>query len=165
MPMLRIAPGKEKDFRYFQEWLTASAALDRIIEATETDAYRSQWQTIEVTDNALSRPVGSLSMRRIPNAPANTISPLSGSRLRRSKMWVDLYVVEKLRELDDQRVARIPVDELRKLESGRLPVFGRLAASVGRSMRRVGEALELWATPAGERETLRVALARAHRSD
>jgi hypothetical protein len=80
-------------------------------------------------------------------------------------MWVDVYVAEKQRELDNQRLARIPVDELRKLESERPSALGRAAASAGRSMRRMGEALELWATPASEREVLRVALARTRRPD
>lgn len=80
-------------------------------------------------------------------------------------MWVDLYVAEKLRELDDYRLARIPVDELRKLKSRRLPVIGGLAQLAGRSLRRIGGALELWATPANEREPLRVALTRARKSD
>ncbi len=80
-------------------------------------------------------------------------------------MWVHLYVAEKIRELDEERLARIRIAELRKLESQRPPVFGRVAAGSGRAMRRIGEALELWATPANEREVVRVALARARRSD
>ena len=80
-------------------------------------------------------------------------------------MWVQLYVNEKLRELDEVRLARIASAELRKIESQRPSVLGRLAGLAGRSLRQFGEALELWATPAGERENVRVALARARRSD
>ncbi len=36
--MLRASPGKEKEFRYFQQWLEASAAIDRIIEETEPES-------------------------------------------------------------------------------------------------------------------------------
>jgi len=80
-------------------------------------------------------------------------------------MWVHLYVAEKTRELDQQRLAYIHYAELTKLRAQGLPVFGRLAAVTGRSMRRLGEALELWATPQSEREHLRVALVRSRRSD
>jgi len=33
--MLEVEPGREEEFRYLQRWLTASAALDRLIEAAE----------------------------------------------------------------------------------------------------------------------------------
>jgi len=80
-------------------------------------------------------------------------------------MWIHLYVAEKIRELDEERLACIRIAELRRLESDRLPVYGRVAAVSGRAMRRVGEALELWATPANERDVVRVALARTRRSN
>lgn len=80
-------------------------------------------------------------------------------------MWVHLYVNEKLRELDEVRLARISSADLKALMSQRPSLFGRVAAVSGRSLRRFGEALEIWATLPGERETLRVALARARRSD
>jgi hypothetical protein len=80
-------------------------------------------------------------------------------------MWASVYVAEKLRELDRERLSPINHKELQKLTSRRPPVFGWLAGTAGRLLRRVGETLELWATPASERETLRVALARARRSD
>ena len=80
-------------------------------------------------------------------------------------MWVHLYVAEKTRELDHQRLAQIHYAELKKLRAHGLPVFGRMAGATGRSMRRVGEALEMWATRASEREHVRVGLARSRRSD
>jgi hypothetical protein len=80
-------------------------------------------------------------------------------------MWANVYVAEKLRELDRERLVHIKHAELQKLGSRRPAVFRRPAGAAGRSLRRVGETLELWATPANERETLRVALARARRSD
>ena len=80
-------------------------------------------------------------------------------------MWVHIYVAEKTRELDQQRLAYIHYEELKKLRAHGFPVFGRLAAITGRWMRRIGEALELWATPPSEREHLRVALVRSRRSD
>lgn len=36
--MLSVAPGREDDFAYFRAWLSASAAVDRIIALTEEDA-------------------------------------------------------------------------------------------------------------------------------
>jgi hypothetical protein len=33
--MLKIADGREEDFRYFQGWLATNAAISRIVEATE----------------------------------------------------------------------------------------------------------------------------------
>jgi len=80
-------------------------------------------------------------------------------------MWANVYVAEKLRELDRERLAHIRYAELQKLRSRRPRVFSGPASAVGRSLRRVGETLELWATPASERETLRVVLARARRSE
>lgn len=80
-------------------------------------------------------------------------------------MWVHIYVAEKTRELDQQRLAYIHYAELKKLRAYGFPIFGRLAAVTGRSMRRIGEGLELWATPASEREHLRVAPVRSRRSD
>jgi hypothetical protein len=80
-------------------------------------------------------------------------------------MWANIYVAEKVRELDRERLAHIKHAELQELASRRRPRFGSLAGAAGRSLRRLGEALELWATPASERETVRVAIARARRYD
>ena len=80
-------------------------------------------------------------------------------------MWVRLYVAEKTRELDQERLAHIHYSELKKLRAHGHPVYGRIAGATGRSMRRIGEALELWARPASEREHLRVSPVRARRSD
>ncbi len=33
--MLRVEPGREEEFEALGAWLTASAALDRVVEATE----------------------------------------------------------------------------------------------------------------------------------
>jgi hypothetical protein len=76
-----------------------------------------------------------------------------------------LYIAEKLREFDEDRLARIRYVDLRRLESQRASALGRTLGAAGRWMRRLGEALELWATPAHERETLRVALARTRRPE
>jgi hypothetical protein len=80
-------------------------------------------------------------------------------------MWFHLYVAEKLRALDEERLARIDPTELEALRKQRPTALGRLTAIAGRSLRRFGEALELWATPAGEREHVRVALTRVRRPD
>lgn len=164
--MLRISPGREKEFRYFQEWLAASAALEEIIDATEADVDGGSPRGNASTDNALSRLIGSVIVTpRLESAGQPFATAFSQAGRGRNTMWVHLYVAEKIRELDEEPLARIRIAELRKLESRRPPVFGRVAAGSGRAMRRVGEALELWATPANEREVVRVALARARSSD
>jgi hypothetical protein len=53
--MLRITPGNEKEFRYFQEWLTARAALDRVVAATEPEADGGWWGPYAATDMPLPR--------------------------------------------------------------------------------------------------------------
>jgi hypothetical protein len=79
-------------------------------------------------------------------------------------MWANIYVDEKLRELDRERLARIPLKEPPMREPRKAPPAGRLAAAVGRSLREMGEALELWATPTAEHEKSTIALARARKS-
>lgn len=162
---MTISPGKETEFSYFQQSLAVSAALDRVIEATEADWVGTLSIRDSATDNVLSRLIGSLSSKDLTGAGQYRAEAVPGSGHRRSTMWVDVYVAEKLSQLDDQRLARIPLDELRKLESWRPSAAGRVAAAVGRSMRRAGEALELWATPASERDMLRISLARARRPE
>jgi hypothetical protein len=53
--MQRITPGNEKEFRYFQEWLTARAALDCVVAATEPEADGGWWGPYAATDMPLSR--------------------------------------------------------------------------------------------------------------
>jgi hypothetical protein len=62
---------------------------------------------------------------------------------RRFAMWANIYVAEKVRELDRERLAHIKHAELQKLASWRRPRVGSLAVVAGRSLRRLGEALEL----------------------
>ena len=164
--MLRISPGREEEFRYFQDWLAASAALERVIDATERGADGSSRRCIAATDKAMSLVSSSLNERDFEKVRGRVLYPRSSARaVGGCAMWANVYVAEKLRELDRERLARVKHAELQKLMSRRSPVFGRLAGSAGRSLRRFGEALELWATPASERETPRVALARTRRSD
>ena len=63
--MLWISPGKEEDFRYLQEWFAANAALHQVIEANEVDGDGMVASSKCCTDNALSRPPGSLRMSRV----------------------------------------------------------------------------------------------------
>jgi hypothetical protein len=57
-----------------------------------------------------------------------------------------LYVAEKLAEMELERAAhRAPRPAL---DARKRRMLGRPAAVVGRRMRRFGEALECWATPA-----------------
>lgn len=70
-------------------------------------------------------------------------------------MWTHLYVAEKLRQLDQEdRLARARIAALRRTMSRRPTKMGRLAAIAGRFLRRAGETLERWATPANERGRL-----------
>lgn len=58
-------------------------------------------------------------------------------------MLTDLYVREKLRELDAERARRaLPHPSLTPV-----PMVGLLARAAGRVLRRVGEGLESWASP------------------
>ena len=57
-------------------------------------------------------------------------------------MLTDLYVREKLRELEADRRA------LPRLPSTPASVLGPIARAAGRAMRRMGEGLESWASPA-----------------
>jgi hypothetical protein len=164
--LLKISPGKEEEFRYFQEWLAANATLDRVVDATERGVDQRSSRRVTATDRALSLASGSLNKRGFDQVRGRVLDLRSNARTAGgSAMWANIYVAEKLRELDRERLAHINHVELQKLAPPRPPVFGRLAAAAGRSLRRAGETLELWATPASERETVRVALARARRSD
>jgi hypothetical protein len=64
-------------------------------------------------------------------------------------MWTDVYVAEKLRELDEER-SRHP--RIQVPEASSRPVVGRAALIVGRALRRAGEGLESWASASDERE-------------
>lgn len=62
-------------------------------------------------------------------------------------MWRDQYVAEKLLDLRDahlQAIAGRP--RLRSPERGR-PLFGPMIGFAGRSLRRLGEGMESWASP------------------
>ncbi len=82
-----VVPGKEEEFRYLERSLALSDWLDRLIEVTEPQGQ--------------SEPVPALTA--VPD-------PLSvSSRQResgRDAMWDRIYVDEKLRELERERLAR-----------------------------------------------------------
>jgi hypothetical protein len=65
-------------------------------------------------------------------------------------MWTDVYVAEKLRELDEERSSRHP--RIQVQEASSRPVVGRAALIVGRALHRAGEGLESWASASDERE-------------
>ena len=70
-------------------------------------------------------------------------------------MLTDLYVREKLRELEAGR--RVPP----RPRSTSSPVLGPLARAAGRALRRMGEGLESWANPTGpESDAARLRAAR-----
>ncbi|MEK7247146.1 MAG: hypothetical protein AAB092_01610 [Chloroflexota bacterium] len=55
---------------------------------------------------------------------------------------MNLYTIEKLQELERERLAKMPHFE--PLPKSRKPVFGFLATGAGRALRRAGEGLESW---------------------
>ena len=61
---------------------------------------------------------------------------------------MNLYTIEKIRELEQERLAAqraaLPFDDQKPR---RKPVFGPLAATAGRTLRRFGEGLESWGSP------------------
>ncbi len=65
-------------------------------------------------------------------------------------MWQDMYVREKLRELEEERMVR--PSPAATAAPGRGPLFGPVIRAAGRRLRRVGEGLEAWASPPPERE-------------
>jgi len=58
-------------------------------------------------------------------------------------MWTDLYVSEKLRELEGERARRRPHHR----SARPTPLLAPLAGVAGRTLSRIGERLETWATP------------------
>lgn len=65
-------------------------------------------------------------------------------------MWVHLYVSEKLREIEEERLARARVAAVRTSLTQKPTATSRLAAAAGRRLRRLGELLETWGAPVGE---------------
>jgi len=60
-------------------------------------------------------------------------------------MNMNPYVHEKLRDLEQSRLDRLP--QFTHQRTRRRAVFGPFAALAGRTLRRAGENLESWATP------------------
>jgi hypothetical protein len=83
---LRIAPGKEKEFRCLQSWLAASDRLDRLIEATERagepeHALAPAPVAIAAAQRDAASPEGRLSRRLAAGVPAGR-RPLVGALAR-----------------------------------------------------------------------------------
>ncbi len=86
--MFDVAPGKEEEFRYLECSLALSDWLDRLIEATEPP---HQTQPLPVL-----------------TAAPNLVSVSSRQRdSGRDTMWNRVYVDEKLRKLEQERLARL----------------------------------------------------------
>ena len=64
-------------------------------------------------------------------------------------MWGDIYVSDKLRELEAERARRAPETPL----PDKNPVLGPLARRAGRALKRIGEGLEAWGSTPPARET------------
>jgi hypothetical protein len=60
-------------------------------------------------------------------------------------MMMNDYVAEKLRELEAERLAAL---HIYGPPPARKPVFTAIIRATGRKLRRTGERLEAWATPA-----------------
>ena len=85
--MFDVAPGKEEEFRYLERALALSDWLDRLIEATESPGQ--------------SEPVPVLT------AAPNLVSVSSRQRdSGRDTVWDRIYADEKLRKLEQERLAR-----------------------------------------------------------
>ena len=64
---------------------------------------------------------------------------------------MNLYTIEKVHQLESELNARKHLTPQAE-KPRRKPVFGPLAAGAGRTLRRVGEGLESWGTPARDCE-------------
>lgn len=67
-------------------------------------------------------------------------------------MLMNEYVVEKLRELDEERLTQAVIKQRGKAAQGAgirtsKPVVGPVMRLAGRTLRRAGEGLESWASP------------------
>ena len=67
-------------------------------------------------------------------------------------MLMNEYVVEKLRELDEERLTLAALNHFDKADAGKgmhgtKPVIGPVMRLAGRTLRRAGEGLEGWASP------------------
>jgi hypothetical protein len=121
---LKITPEKEEEFRFLQRQLAASAQVDRIIEITEFLVGAEN--PGRITDTALSKAPNSL-----------------GSEEVQGLMWAHVYIAEKLRELDEERLSRT-VNHVQNMPPA--SVINRVVAATGRSMKRAGQGMESWAT-------------------
>jgi hypothetical protein len=126
--MLQITPGMEEEFRYFQGWLAANLALERLIESI--DHTGKHVAPCHATDKALSRPADRL-------------------RVEVVTVWRDVYTSEKLRQFDLERLEHTPRWEM---ERPRPFLVAPLASVAGSALQRVGNALEAWGAPLGDPE-------------
>jgi hypothetical protein len=144
--MVNVSPGKEREFRYLQGWIAASADPDRGIHAAAvTDG--SSAPAKATTDNLLSRPLDRLETESYGQAGRRRVAVIPAAGQRRSIVWIHVYVAEKLRELDRDRPARTPWAEQLGKPASRKPPLSWLARAAGRSLHRIGEGLESWAAP------------------
>jgi hypothetical protein len=85
-----VASGKEEEFRYIERAQALSDWLDRLIEATE--------------------PTGQPEPVPVLTAAPNLVSVSSRQRdSGRETMWDRIYVDEKLRKLEQERLARLTI--------------------------------------------------------
>lgn len=67
---LRIAPGKEKEFRHVQSWLAVSDRLDQLIEATDTSGERERVRAAPPVVAATAQRAETSRKAALPRRPA-----------------------------------------------------------------------------------------------
>ncbi len=87
--MFDVAPGKEEEFRYLERSLALSDWLDRLIEVTEPPGQSEPAPALTGDPDAVS-----VSSRQRDSG--------------RDAMWDRIYVDERLRELERERLASRP---------------------------------------------------------
>ena len=108
--MVDVAPGKEEEFRYLERALALSDWLDRLIEATEPPGQPEHAPVLTAAPNLLS-----VSSRQRDSG--------------RDAMWDRIYVDEKLRKLERERLAGRSFAAERQPEAGAIV---RVAKAAGR---------------------------------
>jgi len=67
-------------------------------------------------------------------------------------MWRDIYVEEKLRDLSRERGERAPLHAAAQAQAKPKPGLRPFARLTGKTLRRLGEGLEAWASVARQEQ-------------
>jgi hypothetical protein len=63
-------------------------------------------------------------------------------------MWAHVYVAEKMRQLDEERLSSLKFHQQQRPRSR--PMFAPMILAAGRALHRAGESLESWGIPPSE---------------